>query len=98
MRHWYQRRPCLPWLGFVLAILSQSAGAGEPRPGDLASYDRFIKPEHRQHWAFQPVKQPEIPSVKDSSWVRNPIDAFILSKLEARGWHPSAAAEPRAIL
>jgi hypothetical protein len=85
-------------LGFVLAILSQSAGAGEPRPGDLASYDRFIKPEHRQHWAFQPVKQPEIPSVKDSSWVRNPIDAFILSKLEARGWHPSAAAEPRAIL
>ena len=36
--------------------------------------------------------------MKDSAWVRNPIDAFVLAKLEARGWQPAPAAEPGALL
>ena len=39
-----------------------------------------------------------MPSVKDTAWVRTPIDAFILAKLEAKGWKPAPLAEPRAIL
>ena len=52
----------------------------------------------RKHWAFQPVKKPRLPEVLQSAWVRNPIDAFILPRLEAKGLRPNPAAQPRALL
>ena len=36
-----------------------------------------------KHWAFQPVKKPALPAVKDATWVRNPIDRFVLARMEA---------------
>jgi len=45
------------------------------------------------HWSFQPVKRPALPRVKNSGWVRNPIDAFVLAKLESKGLKPSPAAD-----
>jgi len=59
------------------------------------------KPVHSaptDHWAFRRVQSPAVPFVKDSSWVRNPIDSFVLAKLEAKSWTPSPAAERRALL
>jgi hypothetical protein len=50
------------------------------------------------HWAFKPRARELPPQVKNKSWVRNPIDAFVLAKLEARGWRPSPAAEPYQLL
>ena len=76
-------------------ILGSRLAAG---PADLASYDALIKPEQRRHWAFQPVRRPGIPPVKDREWLRNPIDAFVLAKLEARGWKPSPPVERRQFL
>jgi hypothetical protein len=52
----------------------------------------------KKHWAFQPVREPEIPSVKNTAWAASPIDAFILEKLEAKGLAPSQQAEPRTLL
>jgi hypothetical protein len=78
---------------FLLVGSSLAAG-----PTDLASYDALIKPEQRRHWAFQPVSRPGIPPVKDREWLRNPIDAFVLAKLEARGWKPSPPVERRRFL
>jgi hypothetical protein len=54
--------------------------------------------EAEKHWAFQPVHQPAIPHVSDSSWPRNPIDAFILVRLEKAGLKPAPAADRRTIL
>jgi len=51
-----------------------------------------------QHWAFKPIVQPAPPDVKQSSWVRNPIDRFILSKLESESIAPSAEADRRTLL
>jgi len=45
------------------------------------------------HWAFVRPKRPEIPAVKDRSWARNPIDAFILARLEALGLRPALEAD-----
>lgn len=45
------------------------------------------------HWAFQPVRRPELPPVRQSDWVRNPIDQFVLAKLEAKGLSPSPEAD-----
>ncbi|MCB9874037.1 MAG: DUF1549 domain-containing protein, partial [Planctomycetaceae bacterium] len=39
--------------------------------------------KYEQHWAFVPPQRPAIPMVKESSWVRNDIDRFVLAKLEA---------------
>jgi hypothetical protein len=84
-------------LPFACLLLGPADGA-DSRSSDLAGYDRLIKPEDRQHWAFQPVRPPSVPRPKNSAWVRNPIDAFVLAKLEARGWRPSPSAGPRALL
>jgi len=51
-----------------------------------------------EHWSFQPVRNPAVPRAKGKSWVRNPIDAFVLAKLEARGLKPSPPASPMALL
>jgi hypothetical protein len=50
------------------------------------------------HWAFLPRTRPSPPSVKNKAWVRNPIDSFVLAKLEAKGWMPSPPAQPAHLL
>jgi len=49
-------------------------------------------------WAFRPVQPPPIPAVKDAAWVRTPIDAFILAKLEAENLKPAPAADKSTLL
>ena len=48
-------------------------------------------------WSLQPVARPEVPAVKKADWVRNPIDAFILSKLEEMGLEPAPEASEGVI-
>lgn len=50
----------------------------------------------REHWAFQPVKNPALPEVSDMSWPLNPIDYFVLARLEAAAMMPASAADRRA--
>ena len=50
------------------------------------------------HWAFLPVVRPPVPQVENTSWVKNPIDAYVLAKLEAQDIEPSAEAEPTTLI
>ena len=50
--------------------------------------------EYAPHWSFQPIKRSELPVVQDSSWLRQPIDTFVLAKLENYKLHPAATATP----
>ncbi|MBI1904221.1 MAG: PSD1 domain-containing protein [Planctomycetia bacterium] len=45
------------------------------------------------HWSFIAPKRPELPAVKDAAWERNPIDRFILARLEAEGLKPMPPAD-----
>jgi hypothetical protein len=54
--------------------------------------------EQRNYWAFRKPSRPQIPKVKNQSWVRTPIDAFILAKLEEKGLQPSAPADRRTLI
>lgn len=45
-----------------------------------------ITPQSRNWWSFRKPIKPPLPGIKNKDQVRTPIDAFILSKLEARGW------------
>ncbi len=40
-------------------------------------------------WSLKTVARPALPAVQNSSWIRNPVDRFILAGLEARGWQPA---------
>jgi len=50
------------------------------------------------HWAYVPPKRPELPAVQQTSWVRNPIDHFILARLEREGLKPSREADKETLL
>ncbi len=50
------------------------------------------------HWAFLPLVPQKVPTVKDSSRVRNPVDAFVLSRLEAAGLRFSPPSPSPALL
>jgi Protein of unknown function (DUF1553)/Protein of unknown function (DUF1549)/Planctomycete cytochrome C len=51
-----------------------------------------------KHWAFEPPRPPTPPPVKNRSWPRNPIDEFVLARLEAEGLSPSPRAEPTTLI
>ncbi len=78
-----------------IEILRAWIDSGAEWPGDVEARPAAAK--QSKHWAFQPLSKPEAPDVK-SPWVRNPIDAFVLAKLQSKGWQPSAPATPRALL
>src|SRR5262245_29526763 len=50
------------------------------------------------HWAFRPPVRPEVPAVKDAAWGHNPIDAFVLARLEKAGLRPAAPADRVALV
>ena len=52
----------------------------------------------KSHWAYQPVRHPELPQVTNTQWPRASIDYFVLAALEQRGLSPSADADRRAWL
>ncbi len=51
-----------------------------------------------QHWSFVVPARPPLPAVKDNGWCRNPIDHFVLNKLEAEGLHPSPEARKEKLI
>ncbi|MEX2092056.1 MAG: PSD1 and planctomycete cytochrome C domain-containing protein [Pirellulales bacterium] len=54
--------------------------------------------EYKQHWSFVPPERPAVPKVSNPAWVRNPIDAFVLARLDTAGLQPSPPAEPIVLL
>jgi uncharacterized protein DUF1553/uncharacterized protein DUF1549/concanavalin A-like lectin/glucanase superfamily protein/cytochrome c len=50
------------------------------------------------HWAYVPPTRPDLPSVSQPSWIRNPIDQFILARLEREGLKPSPEANKETLL
>ncbi|HEU4752667.1 MAG TPA: DUF1549 domain-containing protein, partial [Armatimonadota bacterium] len=77
----------LPWPSGEQASLEPKAHAGPPQ----------VTPETMKFWSFQPVRRPQPPQVKQKAWVHNPIDQFILARLEKEGLKPNPPAS-RAVL
>jgi hypothetical protein len=53
----------------------------------------FAQSKATDHWAFHAPLRPELPQVKNAAWVRNPIDRFILARLDREGLVPSPEAD-----
>lgn len=54
--------------------------------------------KYEPHWSFIPPKRPAIPSVRNQAWAKNPIDSFILSRLEREGLEPSPETDRRTLI
>ena len=54
--------------------------------------------EYQGHWAFIAPVRPEPPAVHDEHWVRNPIDRFLLARLEREGLAPSPEADRETLV
>jgi len=52
----------------------------------------------KRHWAFQPLRNPTPPAVRQTDWVRQPLDRYILAALEKRGLTPALPAERRTLI
>src|SRR5260370_9691028 len=60
--------------------------------------DKFdLKARAKAHWSFQPIRRPAVPETRNAE-TRNPIDAFLLAKLEPAGMTFALPAEKRVLL
>ena len=80
-----------------ITLLNEWIDAGANWPGAEVSATPKVDPR-LAHWAFHAPRKPIEPNVLDRAWVKNPIDAFVLAKLEAKGWRPAAAASDGDLL
>jgi cytochrome c553 len=86
-----------------LETLTKWIAAGAPvvdiRP-DVASTtpDTLVTDKDRDFWAFKPPQSVKVPSVRDGTRVHNPIDSFILAKLEAKGLTLSPDADRATLI
>lgn len=90
-----------------IADLTKWIKDGAAWPGESArppavkggsSKEMIFTEAQKGHWAFQPVKDPATPDVRDTSWFQSPIDRFILARLEQANLKPAAPADKRVLL
>jgi hypothetical protein len=78
-----------------VGILRAWIDRGAPWPEALAGHDT-----EEIWWSLRPLARPAVPrlTAADTAWVRNPVDAFILTKLRAKGLSPSPEADRRTLI
>ena len=73
-------------------------GAPDPRTNGGKVATGAITEEARKHWAYQPVRPPALPKTKNPTWAQQPLDHFVLAKLEEKGLTPSPRADKRTLI
>ncbi len=66
------------------------------RAAPLGEY--VISAEQRAFWSFQPIRDPQLPAVQTTGWVKKPLDNFVLAEIEKRGLKPVATADRTALI
>ena len=104
-RKWIARRPAmvgfLEWLfhpgslvALILAMVPPPSRADEPSGPPEPTWT----PEQRKHWSFVAPVRPVAPEVQLKTWIRNPIDAFILKSIEESGIVPTPEADRATLI
>lgn len=76
--------------GAIWPRLEIPASLTEPKPGDAKL--------RAEHWAWQPLSRPELPTLNDATWARQPIDWFVAAELAANSLPPSADADALTLI
>ncbi len=64
----------------------------------VLSLDEQMQQVRSTHWSLQPIQRPAAPTVKNRDWPRDPLDEYILAKLEESGLAPSPEADRRTLI
>ncbi len=78
------------WVAMGLPVPAERAGSAAPAPTTSA--------KAQSYWAYQPVRRPAVPAVRNAAWVKTPIDAFVLAKLEEKGLLPVEPADRATLI
>ncbi|MFO0818589.1 MAG: PSD1 and planctomycete cytochrome C domain-containing protein [Pirellulales bacterium] len=71
----------------------------EPKKPGESSVNAFdLAARKAAHWCWKPVRKPAQPAVKNTAWPAQPLDRFILAKLEEAGLSPNVEADKRTLL
>lgn len=92
-----------------IAALTEWVKMGAPWPNTKTNAVAVSKPsapkstrefteEEKKFWAFQPLGNPALPKVKNTAWVKSPVDAFILARLEEKNLTPAPPADKLTLL
>ncbi len=91
-----EKSPKMPMGGAVpdatITSLARAIDSMQPLPKAAKASDPYLD------WLLHKPTAPAVPAVKATAWVRNPIDAFVLSKLESKGLTPAPQASKRVLL
>lgn len=70
------------------------------KPEQIETLKKWIASgaKYAKHWAFTPPTRPNLPATKDDPWVRNPIDAFVLARLQRNALKPSPVADSETLI
>ena len=93
----FEMPPENPLTESQVAILERWIRIGAPWP-NAAPVSPAKSSLLESHWAFQPVTDPDVPSVAHAEWVRTPVDAFVLAKLRDSHLSPSPLADRRTLI
>src|SRR5262245_56924833 len=83
-------RLCTALLSTLIALLL----CGGLRGND----EEPLTPRQKAHWAWKKPLRPAVPGVKDTTWARNPIDAFIAARREVSGLPPAPLASREQLI
>jgi hypothetical protein len=78
----------------IVAVVVAVAAESDSAP----AANSWTQPSQQGHWAYQPVYRPQSPQVQNKDWVRSPIDALVLARMEAKGVKPSQDAGRTALI
>jgi len=87
-----------------IRLLKRWIDAGAPWPesgsstGSLVRAELVVTDADRKHWSYLPLQNPPPPKVKNSAWLRTPVDRFVMAKLEEKNLGPSSQADPRKLV
>jgi hypothetical protein len=96
--------PKQPLTKEAVALLAKwvDLGAAYDKPlvdgADTAKKPLTVSDKDRDYWAYRPLKPPAPPAVKGTGWPANPVDSFVLAKLEAKSIAPAADADRRTLI
>ncbi|MBG99955.1 MAG: hypothetical protein CMN58_06380 [Solibacterales bacterium] len=88
----------------AIAALTRWIEMGAPWPdtakrsfGDTGDQGA-VDPTKTNHWSFQPIRDPQLPTVANTSWIKTDVDAFILAQIEKKGLQPVRPADKLTLL
>ncbi len=80
-----------------VATIRQWIATGADWPPGLTLRDKRLAGADDNWWSLRPLRRPAVPAIK-SDWIRTPIDAFILARLQEKQLAPSSAADRRTLI